>query len=42
MLNFDYRKSMVLPAVIILVTLVLLNLIARNWYTRFDLTDTKM
>jgi gliding-associated putative ABC transporter substrate-binding component GldG len=42
MLNFDYRKSMVLPAAILLVAILLLNLIARNWYKRYDFTDTKM
>ena len=41
-MNFDFRKSMVLPAVILFISLLLLNLIARNWYKRYDLTDTKM
>ena len=41
-MNYDFRKSMVLPAVILFIALLLLNLIARNWYKRYDLTDTKM
>ena len=41
-MNFNFKRSMVLPAAILLVSLLLLNLIARNWYKRFDLTDTKM
>ena len=42
MMTFDYRKSMALPAVVLLIALLLLNLIGRNWYKRYDLTDTKM
>ena len=41
-MNYDFRKSMVLPTVILFIALLLLNLIARNWYKRYDLTDTKM
>jgi len=41
-MNFDFRKSLIVPAAILILALVLLNLIARNWYHRFDLTDTKM
>ncbi|SVA13765.1 uncharacterized protein METZ01_LOCUS66619, partial [marine metagenome] len=41
-MNFDFKKSIILPAAILLFSLLLLNLIARNWYKRFDLTDTKM
>jgi len=41
-MNFDIRKSVAVPAVILIFALVLLNLIARNWYHRVDLTDTKM
>jgi len=41
-MNFDFRKSVAAPAVILIFALVLLNLIARNWYHRVDLTDTKM
>ena len=41
-MNFDFKKSIILPGVILLFSLLLLNLIARNWYKRFDLTDTKM
>ena len=39
---FDFKKSIILPGAILLFSLLLLNLIARNWYKRFDLTDTKM
>ena len=41
-MNFDFRKSLSVPAAILFIALVLLNLIARNWYDRYDLTDTKM
>ena len=41
-MNFDFRKSLSVPAAILFFALVLLNLIARNWYDRYDLTDTKM
>ena len=41
-MNFDFRKSMAIPAAILFVALILLNLISRNWYKRYDLTDTKM
>ena len=41
-MKFDLRKSIIMTAAILLVALVLLNLIARNSYFRWDLTDTKM
>ena len=41
-MKFDLRKSVLIPAALLLVGLVLLNLIARNSYFRWDFTDTKM
>ena len=41
-MKFDLRKSVLIPAALLLVGLVLLNLIARNHYFRWDFTDTKM
>ena len=41
-MKFDLRKSVLIPALLLLVVLVLLNLIARNSYFRWDFTDTKM
>ena len=40
-MKFDLRKSVLIPAALLLVGLVLLNLIARNSYFRWDFTDTK-
>ena len=41
-MKFDLRKSVLIPALLLIVVLVLLNLIARNSYFRWDFTDTKM
>jgi len=41
-MKFDLRKSVLIPAILLLAGLVLLNLIARNSYFRWDFTDTKM
>ena len=41
-MKFDLRKSILIPAALLLAALVLLNLVARNSYFRWDLTDTKM
>lgn len=40
-MKFDLRKSILVPAGILLSSLVLVNLISRNWFERFDLTDNK-
>lgn len=38
----DIKKSVIFPALIIVVALVLVNIIGRNWFIRFDLTENKM
>jgi len=40
--KFEWKKSLSVPVVVIAVSLVLLNLISRNWFGRLDLTDNKM
>ena len=38
----DNKKSTILFSAIILIVIIFINLIARNWFFRFDLTDNKM
>ena len=40
--KFEWKKSLSVPIIAIAVSLVLLNLISRNWFGRLDLTDNKM
>jgi len=41
-MKLDMRRSILLPAAILLVILVLVNMISRNWFLRLDLTDNKI
>ena len=36
------KKSLTIYLTVLAAILLLLNLISRNWYKRFDLTDNKM
>ena len=40
--KFEWRKSLVGPAGAVLVILIILNLISRNWFGRLDFTKEKM
>ena len=40
--KFEWRKSLVGPAGAVLVILIILNLISRNWFERLDFTKEKM
>jgi gliding-associated putative ABC transporter substrate-binding component GldG len=40
--KFEWKKSLSIPILVITASLVLLNLISRNWFERLDLTDNKM
>lgn len=41
-LKINWRKSLFLPAGVLLLALLLLNAISRNWFVRLDLTDNRM
>ena len=41
-MKLDNKKSTLLFSGIILVAIIFINLIARNWFFRFDLTDNAM
>jgi len=41
-MKLGMRRSILLPAVVLLVILVLVNMISRNWFLRQDLTDNKI
>ena len=41
-MNLNKRKLTLIFSVTILVVVILINLISRNWFLRFDLTDNKM
>ncbi len=40
--KFEWRKSLVGPTMAVLVILVILNMVSRNWFGRMDLTKEKM
>ena len=40
--KFEWKKSFTVPVLIIAVSLILLNLISRNWFNRIDMTDNDM
>ena len=40
--KFEWKKSLVGPAGVVLVILIILNLISRNWFGRIDFTKEKM
>jgi gliding-associated putative ABC transporter substrate-binding component GldG len=41
-MKFDLKRSFFLPVGLLLLVLILVNLISRNWFFRWDLTDNKM
>ena len=41
-MNLNNKKSTLIFSAIILVAIIFINLIGRNWFVRFDLTDNKM
>ena len=41
-MKLDNKKSTIIFSSIILVAIIFINLIARNWFVRFDLTDNQM
>ena len=41
-MKFEQKKSIFLSIAALVIMLVLVNLISRNWFFRFDLTDNKM
>tara|TARA_B100000029_G_scaffold48990_1_gene44778 strand:- start:427 stop:1944 length:1518 start_codon:yes stop_codon:yes gene_type:complete len=41
-MKLDNKKSTLLFSGIVLITIIFINLIARNWFFRIDLTDNKM
>ena len=41
-MKIDNKKSFIIYTAILVASLVLINLISRNVFDRFDLTDTKM
>ncbi len=40
--KFEWKKSFSVPVLVLAASLILLNLISRNWFDRIDLTDNKM
>lgn len=42
MMKIDQKKSVIISITALVILLVLVNLISRNWFFRFDLTDNKM
>jgi len=41
-MQLDNKKSTLIFTTIIIVSVIFLNIISRNWFARFDLTDNKM
>ncbi|MFQ6678625.1 MAG: GldG family protein [Fidelibacterota bacterium] len=41
-MKFEQKKSIIFSITALVVILILVNLISRNWFFRFDLTDNKM
>ena len=41
-MRIDNRKSTILFSLIIVVSIIFLNLISKNWFVRFDLTENKI
>jgi len=41
-MKFNDKKSTLVFSLIILIVIIFINLISRNWFVRFDLTDNKM
>ena len=41
-MNLNNKKSTIIFSAVILIAVIFINLIGRNWFLRFDLTDNKM
>ena len=41
-MNLNIKKSTIIFSAVILIAVIFINLIGRNWFLRFDLTDNKM
>ena len=41
-MNLNNKKSTIIFSAVILTAVIFINLIGRNWFLRFDLTDNKM
>ena len=41
-MTLDNKKSTLIFSALIFCSVILLNIIARNWFVRFDLTDNQM
>ena len=42
MKNFDFKKSVLVPGLLLFTMLFLFNAISNNYFFRLDLTDNKM
>ena len=41
-MQLDNKKSSLIFCAIVLISVIFINLIGRNWFVRFDLTDNQM